>query len=206
VQPSVAYPALNPALIGRGTDPAAASPALRALTGGLARGDDAAWAEFHREYGPAIFRQLLAATRGDHDLASEALQQTYLRVSRHARPCDSETMFNAWLRILGRSALGDCRRRRRSFWEMLSRRQEDPITEDDAPDEDDRLNRALDQALAELDPGQRALLEAKYFARADVRTLAARYAITEKAAESRLSRARAALRERLLAILAIPHE
>ena len=54
-------------------------PRLRELTAALARGDDAAWAEFHRDYGPEIFRYVLGGTRGDYDLAAEALQQTYLR-------------------------------------------------------------------------------------------------------------------------------
>src|SRR5688572_31109907 len=107
----------------------AASPELLTLTTGLARGDDIAWSNFHREFGPRIFRQLLAATRGDHDLASEALQQTYLRIARHARPCDAEPMFNAWLRTVARTALSDCRRRRMSFWQLLQRRHADPSDE-----------------------------------------------------------------------------
>src|SRR4051812_13997020 len=81
--------------------PTAPSP-LSALTAGLARGDDAAWGEFHREYGRGLFRQLLAATRGDHALSSDALQQAYLRIARHARPCDSIPMFRAWLRTVAR--------------------------------------------------------------------------------------------------------
>ena len=95
---------LNAATCPARMEPAAAPSALRKLTTSLARGDDPAWAQFHRDYGPGIFRQLLAETRGDHDLASEALQQTYLRVARHARPCDSAPMFAGWLRVVARSA------------------------------------------------------------------------------------------------------
>ena len=91
-----------------------ASP-LRVLTAGLAAGNDEAWMQFHRDYGPGLFRWLLARTGGDHDLASEALQQTYLRIARHARPCDSAPMFESWLRTVARSALHDCFRRRQSF-------------------------------------------------------------------------------------------
>ncbi|HVS52071.1 MAG TPA: sigma-70 family RNA polymerase sigma factor [Opitutaceae bacterium] len=176
-----------------------ASP-LRALTMALARGDDASWARFHRDYGPAIFRRLLALTRGDHDLASEALQQTYLRIARYARPCDSEAEFATWLRVVARTALSDCRRRRQSFWQLLRRRAVEPDSANlDA--EDDRLLAALDGALALLDADDRALLEAKYLAGADVRSIASRLGISAKAAESRLTRARAELRHRLLAAL-----
>src|ERR1019366_3823114 len=100
---------------------AAAPSPLRELTVGLARGDDAAWAEFHRDFGPGLFRYLLGATRGDYDLAGEALQQTYLRIARYARPCDSAPMFGGWLRVVAGSVLNDCRRHRRSFWNLLHR-------------------------------------------------------------------------------------
>ena len=198
-----------PSLLTLRMEPAGAIPRpLLELTAGLARGDDATWAEFHRDYGPGIFRQLLAATRGDHDLAGEALQQTYLRVARHARPCDQPTMFQTWLRVVARTALSDCRRRRMSFWQMLHRRRDDPsdVVQDNAADaNDDRLQAALHTAMASLDPNDRALLETKYFAGSDVRSLAEKLGITTKAAESRLTRARAELRRRMSAALAL-HE
>ena len=98
---------------------ASRDPALAKLTAGLARGDDAAWGEFHRDYGPGIFRQLLAGAWGDHDLAAEALQLTYLRIARHARACDSSPVFKGWLRIVARSVLHDCLRKRRTLWQRL---------------------------------------------------------------------------------------
>jgi RNA polymerase sigma-70 factor, ECF subfamily len=182
---------------------AARSPLLE-LTNAMARGDDAAWARFHREYGPGIFRQLLAATRGDHDLASEALQQSYLRVARHVRETDSEAMFAGWLRVVARSTLQDCWRRRRSFWQMLQRSHADPsaaaLFQCEAAE--DHLLACLDAALSQLAERDRTLLEAKYFSGTDVRTLAEKLSISPKAAESRLTRARAELRRRLIAALA----
>jgi RNA polymerase sigma factor (sigma-70 family) len=177
------------------------SPELAKLSAGLARGDDAAWVQFHREFGPRIFRQLLALTRGDHDLASEALQQTYLRVARHARPCDAEPMFNAWLRTVARTALSDCRRRRMSFWHLLQRRHADPSDEGSEMG-DEALQSALQSALGDIDAADRALLETKYFSGADVRSIAEKLGVSPKAVESRLTRARAELRRLLLAALA----
>jgi RNA polymerase sigma-70 factor, ECF subfamily len=177
---------------------------LLELTTALARGDDTAWKTFHHDFGPALFRQLLGATRGDYDLASEALQQTYLRVARHARPCDQEELFRGWLHIVARTALSDCRRRRKSFWHLLIRRWEDPSdvgSTDESSAEDAGVHRALEEALASLDSDDRALLEAKYFAGADVRSLAEQLGISHKATESRLTRARAELRRRLLDLL-----
>ena len=178
------------------------SSAVSVLTLQLQRGDDAAWAQFHRDYGPGIFRHLLAATRGDHDLASEALQQTYLRVARSVRTCESDAVFVGWLRVVARSVLLDCWRRRRSFWQMLQRRHADPSAEAAlSSEEEDRILACLDGVLAALEPDDRALLEAKYFSGDDVRTLADKLMISPKAAESRLTRARAQLRQRLIAAL-----
>ena len=181
----------------------AASPSrLRELSNALARGDDAAWSEFHRDFGPGIFRYLLGGTRGDYDLAAEALQQTYLRVARYARPCDSAPAFTGWLRTLASSALNDCRRRRKSFWKLQLRSDADHVSSvDDSPANDTRLFAALDTAIAQLEPAERALLEEKYLAGADVRSLAAKLAVTPKAIESRLTRARAELRRHLVAAL-----
>jgi RNA polymerase sigma factor (sigma-70 family) len=200
VTPS-ASPALHPTLLVVCPEHAAESSPLLTLTTGLARGDDACWAQFHGEFGPGIFRQLLAATRGDHDLASEALQQTYLRVARHARPVDSAAMFGAWLRLVARTALSDCRRRRQSFWSLLRRRHADPSDTGDPAPHADRLQTALDEALTQLDADDRALLEAKYLSGHEVRRIAETMALTPKAIESRLTRARAELRHRLLTAL-----
>ncbi len=163
----------------------------------LAAGNDEAWRQFHRDFGPGIFRQLLAATRGNYDLASEALQQTYLRAAKNVRACDSEPMFRAWLRLVSRSALSDCRRRSWSFWNLLQRRSAEPNDAGAEAADEERLFAALDSSLLKLDPDDRALLEAKYFSGADVRTIAAQLAISPKAAESRLTRARRELRRLL---------
>jgi RNA polymerase sigma factor (sigma-70 family) len=182
-----------------------AESALLALTTGLARGDDAVWQQFHRDYGPSIFRQLLGATRGDHDLATESLQQTYLRVARYARPCESEIMFTAWLRTVARSALNDHLRRRRSFRDLLLRGETEPDTLPEAAAtaaNEDRVLASLDTALARIGAENRALLEAKYFGGTPVRTLAAQLGVSEKAIESRLTRARHELRRELCAALA----
>jgi RNA polymerase sigma factor (sigma-70 family) len=194
---------LTPTVLPFSSLEAEATP-LRTLTTGLARGDDAAWMQFHREYGPGLFRQLLAATRGDHDLAGEALQQAYLRVARHARPCDSGAQFASWLRLAARSALSDCRRRRRSYFSLLRHRAAEPTawSNDDGP-----LFAALDASLGALASEQRALLEAKYFRRESVQSIADRLGLTAKAVESRLTRARAELRGRLnLALRESAHE
>ncbi len=195
---AVASP-LNAARYAARMDSAAASASLHDLTAALARGDDAAWAEFHRDFGPAIFRYLLGGTRGDYDLAAEALQQAYLRVARYVRASEDRPRFEGWLRTLASSALNDCRRRRQSFWQLL--RHAAPLAGDAPPPADQHVFAAVDEALAQLDPADRALLGQKYFSGANVRALAAQMQLTPKAVESRLTRARAALRHQLTTAL-----
>jgi RNA polymerase sigma factor (sigma-70 family) len=200
VIPTATSSSLTLRLISAEKEDDASSAELPRLTAAMARGDDAAWSKFNGIYGPAVFRHLLALTRGDHALAQEALQQTYLRVAKHVRPCEAEAMFKAWLRTVARSALLDCWRRRSSFTDLLLRRGQEPPELND-PAGDDSLMEKLDQALARLEAADRALLESKYFTGHDVRTLAEQLAITPKAVESRLTRARGALRRELLAAL-----
>ena len=173
---------------------------LAELSAGLARGDDAAWARFHSEHGGWIFRRLLAHSRGDLDLAREALQLAYLRIARHARTTDSAAEFAVWLRLVARSALADARRRRRSFWSFLQRNAVEaqaPVADEEGAD-DEFLSRALDRALARLSAPERHLLTEKYLRGRDVRSLAQALDLTPKALESRLGRARAVLREIVL--------
>jgi RNA polymerase sigma factor (sigma-70 family) len=64
------------------------------------------------------------------------------------------------------------------------------------------LQAALESALAALDVEDRSLIEAKYFSGASVRAIAGQRALSAKAVESRLTRARAELRRHLLTALA----
>jgi RNA polymerase sigma factor (sigma-70 family) len=193
-----AISALYPRLIPKEEEGATSGTKLKQLTAALACGDDHAWLKFHRSYGPAVFRQLLALTKGDEDLAKEALQQTYLRIAKHVRTCEVEAIFKGWRRTVARTALQDCWRRRRSFMGLLVRKHQEPLELPNSSS-DERLMEALDQALACLAPAERLLLEAKYFTGLDVRTLAVDLSISPKAVESRLTRAREALKREILA-------
>ena len=132
-------------------------------------------------------------------LASEALQHAYLRVARHVRACDQPGQWHVWLRVVARSALADLRRGQRRFWQLRLRRAAEPAGEELAPAAEDAaedaLHAQLDAALARLSADARHLLERKYLRGDSVETLAAALGLTVKATESRLTRARAALRD-----------
>jgi len=89
---------LNSALLVARMEQAASPSRLRELTAALARGDDAAWSEFHRDYGPGIFRYLLGGVNESRDPRTKLLAETLhgdwadgpaatmaLRAAAHAR-------------------------------------------------------------------------------------------------------------------------
>jgi RNA polymerase sigma factor (sigma-70 family) len=182
----------------------AAPNAVAELTTRLRAGDEAAWREFHDTYCHRLLRYLLVVTRGEEDLAHNALQGAFLRAVRHARRFDSEAALWSWLTVLAVSAVRDERRkhqRYRSFlgrwftWLSVSPPDPAPVARDQ------ELHSLLADALAALPAGDAGLVQSKYFEDQSVRDIAAALGTTEKAVESRLTRIRARLRHDLLSRL-----
>jgi RNA polymerase sigma-70 factor, ECF subfamily len=172
------------------------------LTLGLAAGEETAFRQFHAEYFDRLLRYHLVVARGDEEGAREALQETFTRVARHARRFDEADVFWNWLTVLARSAAVDGGRRRQRYWTLLKNYTlgwlRPRVAVSAETDADARLHEHLDRALARLPNDDRVLLEAKYFAGASIRDLAAQCGQTEKAIESRLLRLRRQLREMIL--------
>ena len=170
------------------------------LTRQLAAGDEATFREFHAQYFDRLYQFLLVVARGQEHEAREALQETLLRVARHARPFADEAAFWNWLRAVARNAARDAGRKRSRYAAVLQnfaffkRAEAAP-----APAAEDlRLTTVIEECLAEFDAGDRALLQGKYLAGATVNELSIQFELTAKAVESRLLRLRKELRERVL--------
>ena len=180
-------------------DPAVGA-GIAALTERMARGDEDAYREFHGVWFHRLFRYILVLMRGDEHAARDVAQEALLRVVRRIRGFDSEAVFWDWLKCLARSAAADHGRksnRYRRFLDWLSNLPE-PMVAEPGPDV---LETALASALDGLPESDRALLRAKYSERRPVREIAQESGLTEEAVESRLSRARAALRRITLKLL-----
>ena len=176
----------------RATD---AHAAVAALTRRLAAGDEAAFREFHALYFDRLYYFLLVVTRGHEHAAQDALQETLLRVVRHAREFQTDDAFWAWLKVVARNTARDGGRKQRRYFALLERFA---FGRDTAPPhEEQRLRTILEEALGEIDEADRALVEGKYLRGATVLELAQQTGLTEKAVESRLHRLRRALAERL---------
>jgi len=181
----------------------AAPDETAALTAGMARGDEAAWRQFHDQYFHRLLRYLFVVSRGQEDMARDAVQAALLRAVRHIRRFERKEMFWSWLTVLGRSALVDEERKRRRYSSLLDRffqRDASAGIEFDHK-ADAQLLALLEKNLAALPIEDRALLEQKYFTLEPVRAIADAAGATEKAVESRLVRIRRHLRELILSEL-----
>jgi RNA polymerase sigma factor (sigma-70 family) len=171
---------------------------IPALTAGIRAGDENAFREFHRLYFDRLYQFLLAVTRGSEDEAREALQETLLRVVRHARKFENEEIFWSWLKAVARSAARDGGRKRSRYLGLLHNFtlhwQNSASTEQADP----QLSDLLEESLQELNPEERSIIEGKYLQGFTVRELAAVVGLTEKAVESRLLRLRRQVRKAIL--------
>jgi RNA polymerase sigma-70 factor, ECF subfamily len=181
--------------------PSAISP-VATLTQRLAAGDEASFAEFHVAYAARLFRYLIVLQRGDAQAADELLQDTLIRVVRHARSFEDEATLWSWLTRLARTAAADRARKTTRYLRFLERFQfSAAAVEEPSQLEADDIEQALEAALMQMPAEDAALLRAKYHQQATQRELAARFEISEAALESRLRRARDTLRQLAFEIL-----
>jgi RNA polymerase sigma factor (sigma-70 family) len=177
-------------------------PAVSRLTRGLAVGNEAVFREFHELYFHRLFRYLLVVAHGDEMLARDALQETFVRVARHARRFEDEKAFWDWLAVLGRSAVADGGRRQSRYRRLLAIFMHEPRPPaSTAPCVDEPVFGALESAMTRLDDADRALLGRKYSDGCTAQQIAAESGLTEGAIESRLVRIRRELRGHILKFL-----
>lgn len=182
-----------------GTPPPPAEIAL--LTRALHRGDESAYTEFFNRYFHRLLAYLLVLTRGNDSLARDLLQQTMIKVARHVRPFDDELQFWRWLTVLARTAAWDDQKKTRRHLTFLQRFWDSRPAHPPLSDPAVSFSEILRASLELTDPNDRALLERKYLDGASVDELAGELALSPKAVESRLTRARTRLREKLLEVL-----
>lgn len=182
--------------------PRAVAPDIAALTGALARGDEAAFREFFDAYFDRLLRYLLVVTGGNEHAAREALQLAFVRVARHVKPFDTEEKFWSWLTVLARTALADESKKQRRWFAFLERFSHHAETENNFGNDgaaDEKLRELLEKNLASLPPDERELIAQKYLSYRSVRAIAAEQQTTEKAVESKLSRVRRKLKDAIFA-------
>jgi RNA polymerase sigma-70 factor, ECF subfamily len=164
------------------------------LSHAIAAGDATAFEEFYRRYAPRVYGLLMALTSANDDLARDLLQAVMLRAARKFKSAATDDALWAWLATIARNALidhirSDQRRRRREQSAVAFPSAPDP------PGISEELTETLEQALAELDPNDQALIRDFYFNTQSQAAIAASNQTTVKALQSRLARIRRRLKE-----------
>jgi RNA polymerase sigma-70 factor, ECF subfamily len=186
----------------------------RALVDQLLAGDERAFAEFFDTYAPRLFRFAMRRA-GDEDLAEEITQTTLIAAVGKLKTWRGEASLFTWLCTIARRQLVD-------HWRRTARRPElRPLDDDpdvraaleslasggdraDAADvslDRERLVERVQITLDYLPDRYGDVLEWKYLQGLSVHEIAERLALTPKAVESRLTRARQAFREGFVSCL-----
>jgi RNA polymerase sigma-70 factor (ECF subfamily) len=195
MNPATSSLPLNQALSMEDARRADVSP-ISALTRRMAAAEESAFRDFHAVYFARLFRYVIVLMRGDEHAARDVVQETLLRIVRHARPFDDEKHFWDWLALLARSAAADHGRRSSRYQRLLAAFGGQPDRQPEvAPDDEMNLDSVMDEALATLSGPERELLAQKYGEGMSVRELAGAGGVSEEAIESRLARARRTLRQ-----------
>lgn len=138
-------------------------------------------------YGATVYRLAYAQTRSRHD-ADDIFQEVFLRVTQHHPVFDSEAHEKAWLLRVTLNCL-------KSHWRTAWRRHDVPLDERipfPAPEEN-----ALDEALRQLAPKYRAAVHLFYYEGYSAEEIARMTGEKPSAIRTRLTRARAQLRDLL---------
>ena len=178
-------------------------------------GDAAAIARLASECVEPLYRFCFYRVGRRRDLCEEVVQETLVRAIRDLakyEPHRAGDDIFPWLTGLARNEIQRALRREQNaaslqaLWERMddelrrlyARLEAEPFSDEVLAREETR--EMVNATMSQLPPKYRAALEAKYVAGKSVRDMAAMLAVTEKAVESQLGRARRAFRETFLTL------
>jgi RNA polymerase sigma-70 factor (ECF subfamily) len=178
------------------------SPAERALIQQLKAADPAAFDVIYERERARVFSFLLRMT-GRRELAEDLVQETFLRLVRHAPRLREDTRVGVWLLTVARNL---CRSHFRwAFVDRVARAQPMAADGDAAPSPIEliaarELERRLERALASLGVDQREVLILSAIERLATEDIAHMLKLTNEAVRQRVARARKQLGEHLAAL------
>lgn len=186
-------PEIHPSLL-LSEEPAATSSHASdtaSLTRALVRGDEAAWRKFHDDCHSRLKAYLRAIWIGPEEALDDLAQETLLRAVRNIRVFSDENILWSWLTVLARSAVADAGRKRSRFRRFIERFTGEP--NEVVP----VISSGLDAAITRLPAATAELIRLKYEEERSISWIAQHLDLSEKAVESRLTRARELLRKEM---------
>lgn len=184
----------------------------RSLAAQVAAGDQSAFDAFFKEYFPRLFRFTLTRVDNNEELAEEIVQRTMCIVVRKMASYRGEALLFTWLCQICRNETSAVFRARKLELREDIRIEDHPavqaalesVAADDTRPESarrrDEIANFVKVTLEHLPSNYALALELKYIKGYSVREVASDLNIGEKAAESILTRARMAFKERFRAI------
>ena len=179
----------------------------KSLATRVAAGDQAAFDIFFKEYFPRLFRFTLSRANNDPDLAEEIVQRTMCIVVRKMGTYRGEALLFSWLCQICRNETATVFKQRNIEMHQELRIEDHPAvqaalesmaTNDDRPEAEHRRSEIahfVKTTLEYVPANYATALEMKYIQGCSVAEIADRLNIGNKAAESVLSRARAAFKD-----------
>ena len=169
------------------------------LTQAIAHGDESAFEKLHERHSLRLYRQLLGMTRGDEREAQEICHQTMMKVARRCEIIESEDELGAWLYRVAKNTFLDHRRQQQRDRKIVDLAEEH--SRNDNRRSPDELGDAMSRAMRDLPPEEAELLNAVYVDGHTIANMAAQHGQTYKAMESRLTRLRRKVKERMLKLM-----
>jgi RNA polymerase sigma-70 factor (ECF subfamily) len=168
-------------------------------------GDEAAFRSLFDHFFPRLYRFVLARLDGDHDAATDIVQQTFCRAVERLDGYRGEAALYTWFHQICRNTLMD-------YYRYTSRRAHVVVPLEDLPDVRavletlaaplmdepetgvwrDEVRRLVQATVDALPARYGEVLESRYVDEQSLKTIAQRLGISDKAAESLLMRARTA--------------
>lgn len=171
------------------------TPAPAGVEGATLRVERPAWQVLYDELGERVYRLILRMTR-DEELARDLTHDTFVRVFETRAQYRGRGTVRAWVFQIAVNLLRERARTARRRGELLER---EGMGRSVASDESARVESriVLEEALASLPDDQRAallLFEVDGYTHAEIGEM---LGVAEGSSKARVSRAKAALRERL---------
>jgi len=179
----------------------------RDLARQVAAGDEKAFEAFFREYFPRLYRFTLTRIGSDESLAEEIVQRTLILAMRKMGNYRGEAMLFTWLCQICRNEMAAVYRQRGLEAERQVPLEDNPAVQaaleslsaegatPESQHSSDELARFVRVTLEYLPAKYATALEMKYIQGCSVEEIGAELEISGKAAESVLTRARAAFKE-----------
>ena len=158
-------------------------------------GSEMAFAELVGRHLPLVYAAALRQGNGDEALAKDVAQTVFIDLARKASSLLGRELLTGWLYTSTRLAASMAVRgdRRRQLREQIAASMQEQTIPPDSQSDQAELRLVLDEAMSELDAGERNAVLIRFFQGKELKEVGSALGISEDAARMRITRALANL-------------